>query len=558
MPKVDIAFDTYHDYEALTAHLHALADAYPHLCTLTSIARSFQGREVWFLTITNPETGPASEKPGFYIDAQIHAEEHATSATALYACWYLLTKYGQDEEVTRLLDRQVFYIVPRINPDGAEYALNAPYHPWCGNGRFLPGEDRIEGLIPQDIDGDGYIVQMRVPDTKGEWKKDDENPDIMVQREPGEEGGEYYRLYPEGMIRNYDGVHVHIEMQQDGNMNRNFPTNWTPQEYGAGDHPFSEPEAAGIGKLILDHPNITGICAYHTHGGIILRPSMLQPDSEMSPPDLALYKALGEVGERLTGYPTISVYEDFTPDKTKARHGSLTDWTYEEMGIISFATELWDLERTAGVPKEGYYNLGPRDAATQRLVHDWVVENVGAHGFRPWSAFDHPQLGPVEVGGMVYIWSYRNPPGKMLEEICHNNVLFNLRHAAAAPRIAVDTLEVEALGADLHRVTAVVSNHGYLPTNLSDVAVKNGVAKPVTVELDCDGADLVMNPGDVKLGNLAGRNERRYAYSNWGQQWSPVTKKVEWLVKATAPAASVTVTARSEKGGVHRQSAALD
>ncbi|WP_430448668.1 M14 family metallopeptidase [Rhodophyticola sp.] len=558
MPKVDIAFDTYHDYEALTAHLHALADAYPHLCTLTSIARSFQGREVWFLTITNPETGPASEKPGFYIDAQIHAEEHATSATALYACWYLLTKYGQDEEVTRLLDRQVFYIVPRINPDGAEYALNAPYHPWCGNGRFLPGEDRIEGLIPQDIDGDGYIVQMRVPDTKGEWKKDDENPDIMVQREPGEEGGEYYRLYPEGMIRNYDGVHVHIEMQQDGNMNRNFPTNWTPQEYGAGDHPFSEPEAAGIGKLILDHPNITGICAYHTHGGIILRPSMLQPDSEMSPPDLALYKALGEVGERLTGYPTISVYEDFTPDKTKARHGSLTDWTYEEMGIISFATELWDLERTAGVPKEGYYNLGPRDAATQRLVHDWVVENVGAHGFRPWSAFDHPQLGPVEVGGMVYIWSYRNPPGKILEEICHNNVLFNLRHAAAAPRIAVDTLEVEALGADLHRVTAVVSNHGYLPTNLSDVAVKNGVAKPVTVELDCDGADLVMNPGDVKLGNLAGRNERRYAYSNWGQQWSPVTKKVEWLVKATAPAASVTVTARSEKGGVHRQSAALD
>lgn len=558
MPEVDIAFDTYHDYEALTGHLHALAEAYPHLCTLTSIAKSFRGRDVWFLTITNPETGPASEKPGFYIDAQIHAEEHATSATALYACWYLLTKYGRDEEVTRLLDRQVFYIIPRINPDGAEYALTTPYHPWCGNGRFLPGEDRIEGLIPQDIDGDGYIVQMRVPDGKGEWKKDDENPDIMVQREPGEEGGTYYRLYPEGLIRNYDGVHVHIEMQQDGNMNRNFPTNWTPQEYGAGDYPFSEPEAAGIGKLILDHPNITGICAYHTHGGIILRPSMLQPDSEMSPPDLALYKALGEVGERLTGYPTISVYEDFTPDKTKARHGSLTDWTYEEMGIISFATELWDLERTAGVPKEGYYNLGPRDAATQRLVHDWVVENVGAHGFRPWTAFDHPQLGPVEVGGMVYIWSYRNPPGTMLEEICHNNVLFNLRHAAAAPRIAVDTLEVEALGADMHRITAVVSNHGYLPTNLSDVAVKNGVAKPVTVELDCEGADLVMNPGDVKLGNLAGRNERRYAYSNWGQQWSPVTKKVEWLVKATAPAASVTVTARSEKGGVHRQSATLD
>lgn len=554
MPKVEIAFDTYHTYDQMTAHLQALAEAYPRLCTLISIAKSFRGRDVWFMTITNPDTGPVLDKPGFYIDAQIHAEEHATSATALYACWYLLTQYGADEEVTRLVDNQVFYIIPRINPDGAEYALTAPYHPWCGNGRFLPGEDRIEGLIPQDINGDGYIVQMRVADAKGEWKKDAEDPAIMVQREPGEEGGEYYRLYPEGLIRDYDGVHVHIEQQQDGNMNRNFPTNWTPQEYGAGDYPFSEPEAAGMGKVILDHPNITGICAYHTHGGIILRPSMLRMDSEMSAPDLSLYKALGEVGERLTGYPTISVFEDFTPDKTKARHGSLTDWTYEEMGIISFATELWDLERTAGVPKEGYYNLGPRDAATQRLVHNWVVENVGNHGFRPWENFNHPQLGPVEVGGMVYIWSYRNPPGSMLEEICHKNVLFNLRHAAAAPRIAVDDLTIDSMGAELFKVTAVVSNHGYLPTNLSDVAIQNKVAKPVTLRLELAGAELVMNPDNVKLGHLAGRNERRYAYSNWGQQWSPVTKKVEWLVKSSRVGASASVVATSQKGGVARKS----
>jgi len=227
------------------------------------------------------------------------------------------------------------------------------------------------------------------------------------------------------------------------------------------------------------------------------------------------------------------------------------------MGIISFGTELWDLERTAGVPKEGYYNLGPRDAATQRLVHNWVVENVGDNGFRTWTTFDHPQLGPVEVGGMVYIWSYRNPPGHLLEEVCHNNVMFNLKHAAAAPRILIDSLDVQPLGAGLHRVTAVVSNHGYLPTNLSDVAVKNGVAKPVTITLDCAGAELVMNPSDVKLGNLAGRNERRYAYSNWGQQWSPVSKKVEWLVKATSADAAVTVTAVSEKGGTHHQTAVL-
>jgi murein tripeptide amidase MpaA len=544
---MDIPFDTYHDYDAMTGHLQALAAAYPNLTKLTSIGRTHRGREVWFMQITNPDTGPALEKPGFYIDAQIHAEEHATSATALYAIHYLLTRYGTDPEVTRLVDGQVFYIIPRINPDGAEYALKAPYHPWCGNGRSLPGEDRLDGLQAQDIDGDGYIVNMRVPDPKGEWKKDPAEPRLMIQREPGEEGGEYFRIYPEGLIPDYNGADVKILPQADGNMNRNFPINWSPQEYGAGEYPFSEPETMGMARLILDHPNICGMCAYHTHGGIILRPSMMATDAEMSPRDLALYKALGEVGTRLTGYPVISTYEDFTPDKSKVRHGSLKDWVYEEMGIICFSTELWDIEIAAGVEKKGYYNLRPRDADVQRKLFNWVLANVGDHGFRDWKTFDHPQLGPVEVGGMVYIWSYRNPPGHLLEKVCHDNTLFNLRHAAAAPRVRVECVTVTPLGGDLHKVTAIVANHGFLPTNLSDVAVKNKVARPVTVTIE--GAEVLMNPTAADLGHLAGRNERNYEYSNWGQQWSPVARKVEWLVRGTG---RVTVTARSEKGGTHR------
>ena len=134
----------------------------------------------------------------------------------------------------------------------------------------------------------------------------------------GEEGGTYYRLYPEGLIQNFDGVHVKIEKPFDGNMNRNFPANWSPQEYGAGESALSEPESQAMAHFILDQPNICGMCAYHTHGGIILRPSMTKPDSAMSARDLALYKEIGTVGERITGYPTISIYEEFTPDKIEA------------------------------------------------------------------------------------------------------------------------------------------------------------------------------------------------------------------------------------------------
>ena len=185
-PMVDptvIRHDRYYLYAELTAALETLVAAHPSLARLYSIGRTFGGRDIWVVEITNPATGPAEHKPGFYIDAHIHAEEHVTSSVALHAAWYLLSRYGLDEEVTRLVDGQVFYILPRLNPDGAELSLRPPYHRWVGNGRFQPGQERERGIIPQDLNDDGYIVHMRVPDPLGEWKKSARDPRLLVQRD---------------------------------------------------------------------------------------------------------------------------------------------------------------------------------------------------------------------------------------------------------------------------------------------------------------------------------------------------------------------------------------
>lgn len=555
-PTVDVPFDRYHDFEAMTAHLKALAAAFPKMMRLDSIGTSHRGRDIWAVTLTNSDTGPEGDKPGYYLDAQIHAEEHATSAVALYAVWHLLHAYGNDEEVTLLLDRQVFYVLPRINPDGAEFALQPPYVPWCGNGRCLPGEERETGLVPEDVDGDGFITTMRVPDPKGEWKKSTHDPRLMVQRAPGEEGGDYYRLYPEGRVRDYDGVHVVIEKPRDGNLNRNFPANWSNVEYGAFEAALSEPESRAVARFILDRPNIAGMNALHTHGGIILRPSMTQPDATMPPRDLALYEEIGKVGEALTGYPTVSIYEEFTPDKSEPRHGGLMDWTYEQMGIVSFGTELWDLEGEAGVDKTAYYNLHPRDEETQAKVFEWVLAHVGDEGFRAWTPLEHPELGPVEVGGMVYLWTYRNPPPKLLEAICHDNVRFCIRHALAAPRVAVDEVRTRRLAEGVYEVRTVVANHGYLPTNLTDVALERGLARPVTVTLRADPPATLETDETVRLGHLAGRNERRFPWSPWGPVWTANAVPARWIVRAPE-GHPVEIDVRSERGGVARARARL-
>ncbi len=557
-------FSEYFNYDALTGHLKGLAAAYPTFATLASLGTSWRGRDVWCMTITNPVTGAHSDKPAFYIDAHIHAEEVATSHTALYTAWYLLENYGTDPLVTWLLDNTAFYILPRTNPDGAEISLTTGHH-WCGNGRYLPGEEQTRGLCQEDINGDGHIVQMRIQDEAGEWKISDLDPRLMVQRAPGEVGGTYYRMYREGTIRgDWDGVTITIEKPRDGNMNRNFPAGWYPEnrQYGAGETPLSEPEAMAVARFILDHPNISGMQCYHTHGGLHLRPSLIAPDASMPRADLAIYKTIGAMADAVTGYPVISVYEEFTPDPSQARTGSMMQWSYDEMGIITFSTELWNPELAAGLQHPEKYQVRARSADDEiRLLH-YNDEHLGGKGFIDWTPFDHPQLGRVEIGGWTHMYTFRNPPPAswattdkargFLPETIHNNCLFTLKHAACTPLLRFSAVKVEPLGADLFKITAVVKNIGYLPTHLTEMAIKQKVAVTTQVALEFpDHVQLLMGEKVQDLGHLAGRDERNATWSPWLREWHSSQRKAEWLVRA-APGVTLSLEAGSARAGVAR------
>ncbi|MEL6270431.1 MAG: M14 family metallopeptidase [Chloroflexota bacterium] len=563
----ELDFSEYFLFDQLTEHLHALA-ASSELATLESLGKSHRGRDVWCMTITNPATGPHHEKPAFYIDGHIHAEEVATSHTALYTIWYLLEHYNSDDMVTWLLDNTTFYIIPRMNPDGAEISLTTGHH-WCGNGRYLPGEEQTAGLVQHDINGDGLIVQMRIEDPAGEWKVSEKDPRIMVQRPPGEVGsGPYYRLYREGEVRGeWDGVNFEIQQPRDGNLNRNFPAGWRPafRQYGAGDLPLGEPETNAVARFILDHPNISGMQCYHTHGGLHLRPSLVAPDDTLPRHDLALYKRIGQMGTELTGYPVISVYEEFTNDPDKPRVGSLMQWSYDEFGIITFSTELWNPELAAGAKDIAKYQIVGRSEDKELTLMALNDEHMGGAAFVDWHEFDHPQFGTVEIGGWTHMYLFRNPPPasmattkkgrQFLQDTIHTNCLFTLRHAACTPLIRVESVETESLGADLYKVSAIVANTGFLPTFMTERALAHDTAKPVQVNIAADG-EILMGRKSTSIGHLAGRDERTSTWSPWLRQWSDTKKKLEWLVRAPE-GGSVTVTANAQRGGVHHAEVTL-
>ncbi len=551
-------FDRYLGYDELVGVLRGFAEEHPGLCEVVSIGKSREGREILLAEITNRETGPASEKPAFWVDGNTHAGEVTGSMAALHLIQILLQGHDTDDRVTRLLDEGTFYVLPRLSPDGAERYLTTP-HTLRASTRPWPEPEEEPGLQPEDLDGDGSIVQMRVEDEDGEWRVSEKDPRLMVLRRPDESepGVTYYRVYKEGRFKDYDGFERKIARPLYGlDMNRQYPYGWREdhEQRGAGPYPLSEPESRAQVEAVLARKNVFSIHTYHTFCGAILRPFSDKEDEKMPEHDLAVFKALGERGTELTGYPNISVYHDFRYAPNEVITGAFDDWAYSAYGVFAYTIEFWSMARAAGVEVKDFISFfrDPPEEASLAMLR-WNDEALGGEGFVDWKTFKHPQLGIVEIGGWKTKFTFQNPPPSFLEAECEKLTRFALAHAACAPRLEAE-LEVEGLSDGLRRVEVRVRNTGYLPTNVTKMAQEKGVTKPVKAEITLpEGASLVSGETGVDLGHLAGRS------ALGGNSWkspaffaglpSAYAARATWMVRGEGP---VSVEVRSKKAGTVR------
>ena len=350
---VDVQFDRYYRYDDLSRIIHEFAAEYPQFITLESIGKSYEGRDIWLATVTNQETGIDTEKPAVWVHGNIHAAEVSTSSACLHLLQTLMQGYGDDDRITYLLDTRAYYICPRLNPDGVEWALaDKPKYRRSSIRPYPYDEDPIDGLVSEDMDGDGRILQMRVKDPNGHWKAHPDEPRLMVRRDPDEYGGKYYRIFDEGKIENYDGINIYPQPPKEGlDMNRNYPNNWR-QEYeqpGSGPFPTSEPEVRAISLFVSSHNNICIATDLHTMSGVLLRPFSNKPDTEMIAEDLWIYQKQGAKGKDIIGYPNMSIFHGFKYHPNQIISGG-GDWMYEHLGIWYWAIEIWNPRQQAGYP----------------------------------------------------------------------------------------------------------------------------------------------------------------------------------------------------------------
>ena len=565
----------YHTYAESVALLEEWTSAHPELARLHSLGESQSGTmELWLVEITNRETGPPEEKPAAYFDGNQHDSEVLGGEVALHLVWWLLTRYGDDPQVTELLDTRTVYVLPLANPEGAEFFVTGEvsWDPWEIRNRerlYEPGKQGADG--PSDITGDGNILQMRVQDPDGGWTVYPGEPRLLIPRTEEHTEGPFYRIYQEGLDENGDGVVNSDPPFMRFITNRNYPAFWSSHDgrfRGAGDYPLDEPNSRKIVDFIVRHPNIGMIESFHTTSGVHLRPYAARPDVDMPQQDLEDYQAILADGQPMTTYPQASVYHQFTtiepgldPDmQPGARRGVFIDWAYAHFGAFSTTTELWTLEPFVNeigwddIPRDeplfaipGRYNRPD----VQAKVLQWLDRHEGdprlaGQGFVDWSPFDHPTLGEVEIGGWSRYWTRNPPPGPFFQEVAVDQARFAVVRALKLPRVRIRAVEVEALGGDRWQIRARVTNEGWLDTSMTQ-ARHIGIARPDGVTLEFDGDLSTPDEPTQEFEFMRGTRGGSYESYYYG----------EWTVEGSE-GAQLTVVLDSEKGGMDRMEVRLE
>jgi murein tripeptide amidase MpaA len=530
-------FNHYFSNEELSELLKEWEEKYQELIQVSTIGQSHEGQPIWLLTLTNRATGSDLEKPAVWIDANIHATEITGTTSAIYIAYHLLADYGKDEQVTRQLDQSVYYIVPRVNPDGAAWAM-APNPRYVRSGvRPYPWKEKDEGLFTQDINEDGKILQMRIEDPNGDWKISSLDPRLMEKRAPNENGGTYYRLLPEGMLEDFDGYLIKVARPLEGlDFNRNFPFEWRTEgeQYGAGPYPASEPEIRALVECVIKHKNINLAITFHTFSRVILRPYSTKADDDMNTDDLWVFKKIGEMGSKITGYRCVSTFHDFKYHPKEVTTGAFDDWMYDHQGIFTYTIELWDLPTEAGIKDRKWIEWW-RDHPHEEdlLILKWVDEHASSDAYMEWKLFAHPQLGQIELGGWNNMYTWRNPPLTYVESEVKRHYPFMLSLGEMLPHLSVYSLDVLKIGDDKFHLNLVVENTGFLPTFTSQQGKTRQSARPVRVELELpEGASLTSGKHREELGHLEGRSNKLDLGANSADSPTDNRARKEWVIQA--------------------------
>ncbi len=563
-----LTFDKFHTMDVMYAWMHRWEEEYPDLVEVYEVARSFEGRPILQATITNKETGPATDKPAAFFEGNRHSGEVTAGESVLWLMQHLVERYGSDEEITHLLDTRAIYLRPKNNPDGSMMYLNTAQSNRSTN---RPTDNDGDGLLDEDaaddLNGDGIIHQIRYrprpgTDDRATMVTDERDPSGRLLRRAEDDEEAEWVVTSEGLDNDGDG-----RTNEDGigglDLHRNYAENWRPEpgldatgrgytQRGAGAYPLSEIETRSVVVFLLENPNISVVNSMDTRVPMHLRAPSTSPGPErMFPEDLAHYEYFDSLGMAITGYPWAGdVFHDYStrrredvgPMDGSPLFGHGPDFGYWYYGSIWYGDELWD----GG-------NFGDRNGDGEEDSLDallWDDEENEGRSFTEWTAFDHPVLGEVEIGGWHPKFFSQNAPPMELERWARDQGLFNLAMAKHLPLLEMEGVRVrkheEEDDLNTYEVQVTWKNVGGLPTALKQAQLVKVVREDRAV-LQFDRALTRGDEARVEIIDPDGNDKTFYADRTEAGATNRATFRVQ--VRGSEPVEG-TVRILSTRGGV--------
>jgi hypothetical protein len=470
-PSATLTFDKYHSADVVYHWMRKWAEQYPNLVDMYEAGKSFEGRPIYQITLTNKEKGKATEKPAAFFEGGRHSGEVSGVESTLWLMQHLIEGYGKDPQITKIVDNNTIYMRPVNNPDGHNLYMHTAQ---SNRSTVRPQDNDGDGLLdedgPEDLDGDGYILQIRYKDTEGTYIIDPRDPTGRLMKR-AEQGKGEYSIISEGIDNDGDGRY-----NEDGigglDLHRNYAENWRPEreatgrgwtQGGAGEFPLSEPETRAVFTFLLANPNIYVVNSMDTSVPMHLRPPSTAPSSAMFPEDLKWYTLFDGIGKSITGYERAGdVYNDYGSGSPLFGHGP--DFGYWYYGAIWYGDEIWN----SGRATKDYNEDGVIDDLDRLIMND---QEYDGKLFFDWKPFNHPQLGEVEIGGWNPKFFSQNSPPDQLEKWAKNEALFNLEMIKHLPELQWDNIEVKKVktykqDSTDYQIKVSYRNVGKLPTAL--------------------------------------------------------------------------------------------
>jgi hypothetical protein len=448
----EVAFDRYHPPEERTAALREMAAANPGITRIHNLAKSPGGRDLILLEI-GPETSKARKTlPAVFVAADMEGTVPISGEAALYLAKLVL-------ETAEVRADRTWYILPCGNPDAAARFFMKPLVRDARNGSNI-NDDQDEATNedgPDDLNGDGFVTQMRVKDPTGDWMPVPEEPRLLKKADTskGEKG--IYKLYPEGIDNDSDGRY-----NEDGpggvNIGVTFPHLFKYFEPERGLWPGSERETYALFKFFDEHREVgltfvfgeTNFCLVPPRGGrkgesdlnqikipesiavsinadpaktytmaevMDMMRSLVPSGVELTEAMVGSFLGLGEMvnplDEDLKFYKEFAEkYKEFLKtnkldgkrlDPAQDKDGSFELWSYYQLGVPSFSLDFWT------APEAKKENAG--DEITPEKLEKMSNEEFIALGEEKVDAFLKSVGAPAQSNAKQLIEAFRG--GKM-------------------------------------------------------------------------------------------------------------------------------------------------